>query len=256
MGLGELTPVFLDCCFAFLGICLVLFLVFLHVLKNVIVYNILEGVKKLVRAQHQPIKSCCCSRIAFCFKILLRKTHRQKHRATAWHVSIHQSSLLIVEPCWGEEDPNQGSLLQAQDLGKGQWFLVSSYFIHCFDELQLCNPLRSDEDPNSHQCFLFGVHGSTSRPGMANTLESPWSLEGTNWTSTASSSALWPQSPRWRRLRRSTLWCFWWMSRPPSPRSRTLWSSSTMWSAPRSTPSSALMGALDQWDIQPWSLGG
>ena len=119
-----------------------------------------------------------------------------------------------------------------------------------------CNPLKSDEDPNSHQCFLFGVHGSTSRPGMANTLESPWSLEGTSWTSTASSSALWPRSPRWRRLRRSTLWCFWWMSRPPNPRSRTLWSSSTMWSAPRSTPSFALMGALDQWDIQPWSLGG
>jgi len=46
MGLGELTPpFFLDCCFAFLGMCLVLFLVFMHVLKNVIVYNILEGVK-------------------------------------------------------------------------------------------------------------------------------------------------------------------------------------------------------------------
>ena len=107
-----------------------------------------------------------------------------------------------------------------------------------------CNPLKSDENPNSHQSFLFGVHGSTSRPGMANTLESPWSLEGTSWTSTASSSALWPQSPPWRRLRRSTLWCFWWMSRPPNPKSRKLWSSSTMWSAPRSTPSSALMGTL------------
>ena len=82
------------------------------------------------------------------------------------------------------------------------------------------------------------------RLGIPSTLESPWNLEGTSWTSIGSSSALWQRSPPWRRLRRSTRWCSWWTSRPPNPRSRKLWSSSTTWSAPKSTPWSAQMGDL------------
>lgn len=73
-----------------------------------------------------------------------------------------------IQDCGGEENPNQGSLLQAQDLGKGQLFLVSSYFIHCFDELQLATLSNRMKIPTHTNVFSLGC--------MAQPLGQEWQI--------------------------------------------------------------------------------